>query len=154
MELKVRNTEKALDDINRAIEKDPSNPKSYIIRGQARADKEDFDSAIKDYLWASEIAPETEKNVNDLIEEAYIKGGISSSDRGNYRSAVRYFKKYLESGSDNPDIYFYLGDAFMNLDNPREARKNLEKVIEIDPESEVAEDAREMLEALDEMSGN
>ena len=67
---------------------------------------------------------------------------------GQIDMAIDYFNKCLSLDQNYVDGYYQLGLVYLNKGNLEEAKQNLEKVIEIAPESGMAESAKKMLESI------
>lgn len=74
--------------------------------------------------------------------------GILMFKNGQIDMAIDYFNKCLALDQNYVNGYYQLGLAYLNKGNLEEAKQNLEKVIEIAPESEMAKSAEKMLESI------
>lgn len=81
---KNQQIELALDDLNKAVELDASNPYRYTSRAFIRA-YVDIDGAIEDYQKAIELDPEDEIAYNNL--------GLLQEQKGNFREAKKSFNE-------------------------------------------------------------
>jgi tetratricopeptide (TPR) repeat protein len=85
-------------------------------------------------------APHTETAKEDInVGEFYL-------DKKNWRAALSRFQSALVLAPEEPDVYWGLAEANRHLGNFAEAKANYQKVIEYDPDSRHAKDARKALE--------
>lgn len=68
--------------------------------------------------------------------------GIAASYQAleNFRSAAEYYKKALAKDPTNPDIMYYLGAAYVNLDDYTNGKLYLDKAVAIDKANTKAKD--------------
>ncbi len=62
--------------------------------------------------------------------------------------SVPHFLSAIEIAPDNALLHFKLGLAYLNLADWRRARECLSKVLEIDPGSDLARQARDLLTSM------
>jgi tetratricopeptide (TPR) repeat protein len=67
-------------------------------------------------------------------------------DKKNWRAALSRFQSALVLDPEEPGVYWGLAEANRHLGNFAEAKANYQKVIEYDPDSRHAKDARKALE--------
>jgi hypothetical protein len=67
-------------------------------------------------------------------------------DNKDWRAALSRFQSALVLDPDNPDVYWGLAEADRHLGNFADARANYKKVMDYDPDSRHAKDARKALE--------
>jgi tetratricopeptide (TPR) repeat protein len=74
-----------VEELERAVEKDPENPRLLTALGNARYDLEDWDRAIAAYEKARRKAPDDANLLSDL--------GAAYRNRGEFRRAVGLFER-------------------------------------------------------------
>jgi tetratricopeptide (TPR) repeat protein len=67
-------------------------------------------------------------------------------DNKNWRAALSRFESAMVLDPDNPDVYWGLAESQRHLGNFAEARANYQKVMEYDPDSKHAKEAKKALE--------
>lgn len=144
----------ALKDLDSAAKLSPKSFRIYLYRGDIKVEMGEFEAAVKDYQRAIKHAPTLKRVILDLIVHAYIQGGIYNAENGDYKTAVKLFKSYIELVPDDPNAYYHLGDAYMNLEQFDEARKCLEKAAELDPKGSIGDEARDLLDIFDQIAEN
>jgi tetratricopeptide (TPR) repeat protein len=75
----------AFEELTRALERDPENPKLLTAIGNAWYDREDWDRAIEAYEKARRKSPEDPNLLSDL--------GAAYRNRGEFRRAVPLFER-------------------------------------------------------------
>jgi tetratricopeptide (TPR) repeat protein len=142
----------ALQYLKVAGELDESNPRIYLYRGDLLCRKKEFEAAIKEFYTAHKLAPEMAHHIRRLIRLTFLQGGFHHAEKGEYKTAIKYYRLYLQENPQGANAYFYLGEAYMNLEDHRSARINLMKAVDLSPDGKVKTDAHEMLEILNELS--
>ena len=138
----IKKTRRAIADAKRAIKKRPL-AEYYFFRGQAYFTSNKWRHALKDFDKAIEIQPESFENAENYstIAECYLK-------LRDYGQAIRSYSKALELEPDNVRCLTDRGVIYYDLLNYRAAKKDWFRVLEIDPDSSVAQIARENLKVL------
>jgi len=133
-------TEKAMEDYQRAVElkSDFTLPLSRL--GVISAKKGDFERAIEFYDKAVELGfkdPET-----------FYNYGVCLVNTGKTSDAKRVLEQLLILDPEYSDAYYQLGIISIGLGETEKAKELLRKFIEMDPESRNASTAREILKSL------
>ena len=82
-----------IEEIARAVEKDPENPKLLTALGNAWYDRGDWDRAIEAYEKARRKAPEDPNLLSDL--------GAAHRNRGEFRRAVALFERARKNDGEH-----------------------------------------------------
>ena len=82
-----------LDELERAVEKDPENPRLLTALGNAWYDRGDWDRAITSYEKARRKAPDDANLLSDL--------GAAYRNRGEFRRAVGLFERARSKKEDH-----------------------------------------------------
>jgi tetratricopeptide (TPR) repeat protein len=69
------------------------------------------------------------KEVVDLLNE-----GIILLKTGDYKKSIEIFEEARRKSPENPDIYYYIGEAYFRNGDTQKAISNLQKAIEMNPE--------------------
>ncbi len=109
--------DRAIEDLNKAIELNPNYVQAYFNRGSAYRGKGAYDRAIADYSKAIEHNPD--------YALAYFNRGSTYQDKGAYDRAIADYSKAIELNPDYALAYFNRGLCWQNLQNWRSARSDL-----------------------------
>jgi tetratricopeptide (TPR) repeat protein len=85
--------EKALGDLNKAIEIDPKNASAYHSRGLIYYEQADYENAVKDFLKSSDYSP------NNPV--TYYNLGMAYNKMEDVENACLYFHKSCQLGNTN-----------------------------------------------------
>jgi tetratricopeptide (TPR) repeat protein len=150
--------------------------KASIMRTIARTWYEDkqSDKAIAKLKEALAIAPDDQESlqliVNLLVaankeEEAKVymaklpQGtkidptarlniGIKAYNDRKLEDALREFDQVVQENPTMPEAYYFRGLVYLNLSKNAEAKADFQKLLELDPKSQYADDAREFIKSL------
>lgn len=151
-QMKLKKYDKSLRDLDRAIKISPKEGRAYLYRGVENKVSGRFEKAISDFKKAYTLKGFLQGISSKLHKETLMKAGIKYTEAGNYEKAITYYTKLLSKDPNNPNVYFYLGDAYMNLEDFDKAKEYLQKAYQLDPDGRVGKDAKELLEILKEIS--
>jgi tetratricopeptide (TPR) repeat protein len=70
------------------------------------------------------------KEVVDLLNE-----GIILLKAGDYKKSIEIFEEARRKSPENPEIYYYIGEAYFRNGDTEKAISNLQKAIEMNPEN-------------------
>ncbi|MAX81496.1 MAG: hypothetical protein CL843_15150 [Crocinitomicaceae bacterium] len=121
----LKEFEKAILDLSKAIEIDPNNALAYHNRGNVYYHLKEFEKAIQDYNKAIEIDP------NDA--SAYYNRGVSYSDLKEFEKAIQDYSKAMEINPNDASVYYNRGNAYYHLNEFEKAIQDYSKAMEIDP---------------------
>ena len=118
-------TERAIEDYDKAIELNPEDATAYCNRGAAYAKLGQTERAIEDFDKAIELNPED--------AAAYYNRGNAYDDLGQTERAIEDFDKAIEL---NPEFaaYYNRGNAYAKLGQTERAIEDYDKAIELNPE--------------------
>jgi tetratricopeptide (TPR) repeat protein len=74
--------------------------------------------------------------------------GIKAFNEGKMDQALVQFDRAVKENPSLADAYYYRALTYLNQDKKAEAKADLQKLLEIDPNNKYAKDAREMLKDL------
>jgi tetratricopeptide (TPR) repeat protein len=74
--------------------------------------------------------------------------GIKSFNSGKMDEALAQFDRVVTENPDLPDAYYYRALVHMNKSQNKEAKADLQKLLQLDPNSKYAKDAQEFLKSL------
>jgi len=113
--------------VSAAIEIDPTEARTYNLRGLGYRIKKDYNKAIADFSKAIELNPE--------YSLAYENRGVCYSEKGDQKNAIFDFNKSIQFNLDNAEAYAHRGMAFARLGHPLGAAKDFDRALKIDPEN-------------------
>lgn len=125
--------EKAMEYFCNAIKTDFSCAAAYLGRGYVRqfSQKPDIAKAIKDYEKALEYSDTVSDTVTYL--DALKLKAFAQLSAGNHTMAGQNFKSLLMIGcTDDPEVYYGLGEAARARGDQAAAKKFFSKVLELD----------------------
>lgn len=110
-----------VEELSRAVEKDPENPKLLMALGNAWYDRGDWDRAIAVYEKARRTAPEDANLLSDL--------GAAYRNRGEFRRAVGLFERARKNDGDHWQslLNLVLIHAY-DLHDPAGAQRSLDEL--------------------------
>lgn len=129
--------EKAYLDV---INGDPENAEAYALLGDLYFENRRFEESITQYNKALSLNPQDVDSYNDL--------GLALHYSGQTDKAIEILKKGTEIGPSYQRIWLSYGFIMTNAGKRTEAEKVLKKVIEMDPGTDIAEDAKRILDFL------
>ncbi|HMS68165.1 MAG TPA: hypothetical protein PKD18_08500 [Saprospiraceae bacterium] len=107
------------------IEIDPKDPNAYYSRAIVKNELYTWKSALKDYDKAIEIAP---KFVSALLN----RGGLKDENE-DYKGAIADYETILKIDNlepeDKQNVYFNLGNTYLNLNDNKKACENWNKAL-------------------------
>ena len=133
----VQLVQKAIDESKKATEVYPESARTWIGLGHtyktiANSVKDADDQAINAYQKALDVDPKSLAALMALGDMYYLDN--------NYQLAVHFYKRATETDSSYANAYYNLGMAYKQLDDKENARKTLEKALDLlnsdDPDRE------------------
>lgn len=95
----------ALENLNLAIQKDPTQAELYYLRGYTKSSLEDYLGAEQDFTRSIDLSP--------YLADVFTSRAIARSQLSNFTGAMEDFSRALEMDTANPEIY--LNRARTNL---------------------------------------
>ena len=116
----------AIQEYDRAIQLDSTNPSIYFNRGISKASLKDYKGAISDYTKSNELSPSA---------DTYFNCAIAKYKAANLTGAMKDFDKVIEMNPTPPaETFFYRGNIrFMDKDYIS-ALMEFAKAIELNPD--------------------
>jgi len=113
----------ALKYLNLVIQKEPSVPELYFLRGYAKYGLDDFMGAEQDYSISIELSP--------YIPDVFTNRAIVRSQLQNYKGAMDDFEKALEMDGTNAEIWFHRARTNLILKKPYSCIVDCNKAIQL-----------------------
>jgi Flp pilus assembly protein TadD len=132
--------ENAIVNLKRFLEKKPQSKETLINLSIVYIAKGDVEGGMKYFNQLDE------KSLKD--PELFYSIGIALFRKRQIDGAIDFFNKGIAVDPNYFEAYYQLALAHINKGNTEEAKKNLQKVIELAPESELAASVKKMLETI------
>lgn len=133
-------TDKAVEAFNKFLEKDPTNAEAKIELANLLLSKQKVDDAKKvlEGLDLSKITnPYTIYNL-----------GVGMYNAKQADEAIKYWLQTVALDPKMTDAYLQMGFAYYSIKDTAKAKEAFQKVMEIDPNSDNAKSAKEMLDTI------
>lgn len=118
----------AIDNFEKAIRQDVSGRVSTLSHGHLGKiyyDQENWKNAEYHFREATRLQPDNAQNQYNL--------GLVALKLGKKEEAVSYFKRALDGGTNEPEVYIRLAEALDSLKLPTLAIQSLKKALELRP---------------------
>ncbi len=133
-------TDSALHYYDRAIAIDPGDFKSHVNKGVLYDDEGDYAGAIKSFATAVTLNPE------DVLAHSHL--AFLLHQNGDHRAAWNHLHAALEIDPGHPQPHFYLAIFFWEAKIYREAMREWEMVMGLEPDGFLAVKARDNIVIL------
>lgn len=127
---------------NKSIELNPDYAPAYLFRGILEHGQGRFEQAAKDYTKAIEI---DENTIDAYFNRAQIALGKKSKDEEELKDALTDLEKAVELDPKFVDAYYSIAVIEKKLGNFKNALDNLDKLLEIAPDSVNARALKKLL---------
>ena len=135
-----KNTDKALEYLQKAIDVDPSNQQMKIVAANAA-----MDAGMADKALAFLATIDDTKITNG---DGYFDLAVGFLRRNDSANAVEYFTKALGKDPKIVEAYYWRGVSYVQQQKLAEAKADMQKVVELDPTGPNGEKAKKALEQL------
>ena len=161
---KVKEYQKAIDDLTQVIKINPDYGNTYISRGAVYDEMGEYAEAIQDYTQAIKIDPNDEYSyffrgisyhnmedysaaiqdyteaikINPNYENAYFNRGFLYYEMGDYPSVIQDYTEAIKINLDNENAYFFRGVSHYELGDHSSAIQDYTEAIKINPNYENA----------------
>lgn len=117
--------DRAIDEINRIIEKDPKASNYVFIRGRIHFDRKNYDTAKQDFLKAYEL--------DSGSYDARFYVGRTAYEQGDVKTAVNIYREVLDYVPNNGDYRFRMARALEKQGRLSPALEEYRRVSKVDP---------------------
>lgn len=124
---RLRDYNAAITDLNMAVRFAPANADVYYQRGLTRLKLKQYPAAITDFSKATQLNPQ--------CKEAFFGRGAARMQTLNFKGAIPDFTAAISLDAEYADAYEYRGISYASLNKPAEARTDLEKAAQLNPEA-------------------
>jgi tetratricopeptide (TPR) repeat protein len=125
--LEKRDYMEAILNLNKAVDADPKYSQAYYVRGNIKANFEDFHGAMKDYNSAVEA--------NAKYADAFFARGNVKMKLQDYYGAISDFTSAITINENYVEAYFNRGRAKQYLQAYEDAINDCSKIIQINSKS-------------------
>jgi Tfp pilus assembly protein PilF len=135
-----KNLDKAIEALKLAAEKDPADNDTILLLANLQLEKGNVEEgkALLD-----KVPPESVKDPG-----VYLNAGIVFLNKKNPAGAWEQFDKAVKLKPEDPDGYFYRGLAALQLRKNADAKADLQKYLQLDPNGGQAADAKDLLKSI------
>lgn len=126
----LKQYDKALADLERAIEMDPNYAEAYSSRGRIYADLQKYEVALADLDRSIEL--------DSSSSGMYYNRGLVHYQAGDYQSALIDYGQAIKLDPVDADIYINQGMVYSALHKDELALENYNKAIELNPSDPMA----------------
>jgi tetratricopeptide (TPR) repeat protein len=133
-------TDQAIETLKQSLALAPDDPVTLqlLVNLLVGAGKE---SEAQTYM--AKLPQGTKLDANTLLNL-----GIKSFNEGKMDQALEQFDRVVKENPGNADAYYYRALVYLNKNKNAEAKADLQKLLELDPNSKYAKDAKEFLKDL------
>ena len=132
--VKLKESERAMEDYSKAIELNPNLAEAYNNRGNGYYELKESERAIEDYSRAIELNPN--------LAKVYYNRGVAYGEQKEYERAIEDYNKAIELNPKYADAYNNRGVAYGEQKEYERAIKDFSKAIELNPKYAVAYENR------------
>ncbi|TXD32261.1 tetratricopeptide repeat protein [Lujinxingia vulgaris] len=117
--------DRAIDEINKVIEAEPSNEEYIFIRGRIYFDRGNYETAREDFNKAYELNPR--------YHEAYFYVGRTALAEKDFNTAKRIFGHVLDYQPNNGEFHYFMGRTFEDEESEAQALTQYQRATTVDP---------------------
>jgi tetratricopeptide (TPR) repeat protein len=132
--------DKAVAELEQVLATEPGNAQVRAIAAQAALEGKLLDKA------RSLLAALDESQIQSA--DVFFNMGINFFNAGEVQDATSYFGKAIAKDPAHVDAYYRRALAYLGQGKPAEAKADLQKVVELQPDGEMGAMAKKALEQL------
>jgi len=125
--LDEKNYTKAQGLISKCIEKNPNNPKAFLVLGKAQTKLNNIPEALKSFEMAT--------NIDSQYLDGWINIGQIYYQLKDFSNAIPALNKVIEINVDYETAYELLGAIYIEMNNYKDAITVLSKAVQLDSKS-------------------
>lgn len=125
----------------RVLTHEPEHERALTVRYEAYRLMGDEERARKALGPLLEVAP-------DAVTKGWLEEGVARFERGDTEGARELFTRVLEADPEHAEAHYRLALCHLSAEQNEEARRHLQRFLELAPNHPEAGNAREMLEFL------
>jgi len=112
---------------------DPAQPEAAYLAGVLHYRAHEYAAAIESLKRAVEAPPATR-----TYKEAVQMLGLNYYLSGDLKDAIPWLEKAADTGASGPDVFYMLGNSYIQSVEPDKARKAFARMFEVAPDSAAA----------------
>jgi Tfp pilus assembly protein PilF len=135
-----KQTDKAVEVLKKSLETAPNDPDTLqlLVNLLVAQNKEDEAKVYMARLpQGAKIDPTARLNI-----------GIKAYNEKKLDEALKQFDQVVQENPSLADAYYFRGLVYLNMNKTAEAKADFQKLLELDPKNQYANDAREFLKSL------
>jgi tetratricopeptide (TPR) repeat protein len=135
-----KQTDKAIEVLKKSLETAPGDPDTLqlLVNLLVAQNKEDEAKVYMAQLpQGTKIDPAARLNI-----------GIKAYNEKKLDEALKQFDQVVQENPSLAEAYYYRGLVYLNMNKTAEAKADFQKLLEIDPKNQYADDAREFLKSM------
>jgi tetratricopeptide (TPR) repeat protein len=135
-----KNLDKAIETLKKAVEKDPNDNDTILLLANLQLEKGNVEEgkALLDRVPA--------ENIKD--PGVYLNAGIVLLNKKNPTGAWEQFDKAVKLKPEDAEGYYYRGLAALQLKKSAEAKADLQRYLQLDPNGGQAADVKDLLKSI------
>lgn len=119
--------QQAFKDINKALQLDSLNSRSYTIRGIVQAMQGNFQEAHRDFEKAEKLPRQRD------LGYLFLMRGLAAAEAENFGQAIYYVDKAIDQNPQMPNYYAEKAHILFEIDSIDDALQNIDKAIALQP---------------------
>ncbi len=112
---------------------DPAQPEAAYLAGVLHYRAREYPAAIESLKHAVEAAPSS-----TTYKEAVQMLGLSYYLSGHLKDAIPWLEKFAQTGARGPDVFYMLGNCYIQSVDPEKARVAFARMFDVAPDSAAA----------------
>jgi len=147
--------EQVIPQYEKIIEDNPEDLNSYLRLGYIYEVRSivpfinDYDKALEYYLKALSLDAASENKNKEIYIYINTRAGSIYYQMKDYLQAIEHLERVEKISPHNVEAYYYLGLSYDKIGETEKAREFLSRVIELAPQSELAQKAEKKLKKID-----
>lgn len=138
---KLNRHQQAVTSFKKALDLDPALTDVYLSLGISYYKLRSYDQAL--------VALQKALQADTGNVSASFFTGLVYQEKGQHAKAIPYFKKAMSGDREFNQMALYnMGVSYDKMGDPASARRSFSRAIELDPESDMAKDAKNFLEIM------
>jgi tetratricopeptide (TPR) repeat protein len=132
--------DKAVEVLKKSLELVPNDPETLQLLVNllvAQNKEEEAKTYMAQLPQGTKIDPAARLNI-----------GIKAYNEKKLDEALKQFDQVVQENPSMAEAYYYRGLVYLNMNKSAEAKADFQKLLEIDPKNQYADDAREFLKSL------